>query len=102
MDLPKKNTTLMGKILARVHNARYETRAIAERELWKRNGLDNPTKRDGYKLAETASVARDGTEVVEYRLYKLIDRAQIIISSDVRTTTHFGLEDVPEEEPSAG
>lgn len=87
---------MMGKLLSRVHSARYFSRQQAEDELWKRNKLDNPTKRDGYKLAETAIVHRDGTEYKELRLYKLVDAAIVKISSEVNVETSFGIENLRE------
>ena len=87
---------MMGKLLSRVHLARWQSRDQAERELWKRNGLDNPTKRDGYKLAETAVVHRDGTEYKELRLYKLVDAAIVKISSEVNVETTFGVDKLRE------
>jgi hypothetical protein len=94
-------STMFGKLLTRVHNARYQTRQLAELELWRRHSLGNPKNRVGYKMAETAVIQRDGTEVIEFRLYKLIDRAVISISSEVQTTTEFGL-DATEKEQADG
>lgn len=96
--LPRRGqqTTMMGKLLSRVHFARWHSRDDAERALWKKNGLDNPTLRAGYKLAETSTVHRDGTEYKELRLYKLVDAAIIKISSEVNTETQFGLENLKE------
>lgn len=91
-----KNVTLMGKLLSRVHNARHYSNIQAIDELWKRNSLANPAKRDGYKLAETSVVHRDGTEVKEYRLYKLIDATVVTITTDVNTTIELGLENLRE------
>lgn len=91
-------STMFGKLLSRVATARYHTKQLAQEELWRRNGLGNPKHRDGWKIAETAVVQRDGTEIIEYRLYKLTDRAQISITSEVQTKTHFGLELTPEEQ----
>jgi hypothetical protein len=94
--------TVFSKIMGRVAMARLETRRQAERELWERNGLGNPKLRDGYKLAQTDSVARDGTEVTEYRLYKLIDAATVTIKSEVKSTIKLGIAELPKGEDNAG
>lgn len=92
----EKQPTMMGKLLSRVHSARYFSRQQAEDALWKKNGLDNPTKRKGYKLAETSTIHRDGTEYKELRLYKLVDAAIVKISSEVNVETTFGVENLRE------
>lgn len=66
--------TLMGKLLARLRYERAASRERAIERLWKRNGLENPKLRQGYKLAISEPLVRDGEEVIEYRLYKLVDR----------------------------
>lgn len=93
---PQKQPTMMGKLLSRVHSARYFSYREAEAALWKRNKLENPTKRDGYKIAETSVVHRDGTEYKELRLYKLIDAAIVKISSEVNVETTFGTDKLRE------
>lgn len=87
--MESKGPTLMGKLLSTVRFERQEARRKAVDELWKRNGLDNPTKREGYRMAETSTVARDGTEVTEYRLYKLLDRALVETKSTVKTNITY-------------
>lgn len=94
--------TVFGKLLTRFHNARVQTRLQAEHELWRRNGLGNPAKRDGYKLAHSEKVMRDGNEVREIRLYKLIDTATITIDANVQTTTEFTSDNIIEGEANAG
>lgn len=96
----ERKPTMLGGMVRRLYNARKQTKMQAEFKLWERNGLSRPSTREGYKLAETATVQRDGTEVVEYRLYKLIDRAIVTVGGEILTTTHFGLEP-PEENEDA-
>lgn len=74
---------IYGKMLNRLRYERQVAREQAEADIWKRNGLDNPNQRNGYKLAETQRVNRDGTEITELRLYKLIDSATIVLSAEV-------------------
>lgn len=68
-----KKKTLMGLLLNKVRFEREQARRAAIQKLYDDNGLSNPARREGYKVAETPTIDRDGTEVVEYRLYKLID-----------------------------
>lgn len=68
-----KKKTLMGSLLNKVRFEREQTRRAAIQKLYDDNGLSNPARRDGYKVAETTTLARDGVEITEYRLYKLID-----------------------------
>lgn len=88
---PKKEPTMFGKLLNRVRFERTMAREKAETALWERNNLGNPTKRDGYKLAETKVVHKDGKEVTELRLYKLIDAAVVTISSEVSSEIVDGI-----------
>ena len=90
--MESKKNTLLGRILSTVRTERQLARDKAVTELWKRNNLANPTKRDGYRMAETSTVSRDGTEVTEYRLYKLIDRALVTTSSKIATDVKYGQE----------
>jgi hypothetical protein len=94
---PDNKTSTFGKLLSRIATARFHTRQLAELELWKRQGLGNPQHRAGYKMEEVKAVQRDGTEIIEYRLYKLIDRAIITITSEVSTTTEFGTDATAQE-----
>ena len=90
-----KEVTLMGKILAHVHSVRAFSRETAIAELWERNGLGNPSSRRGYKLAETKNLQVDGTEVTEYRLYKIVD-ATVTVKAEVRTEVTSGLDGLKE------
>ena len=94
--MSEKQPTMMGKLLSRVHNARYLSRQQAIEDLWKRNGMENPKTRDGHKLAETAVIQRDGTEVTEYRLYKLIDATVVTVAAEVNTEVKLGIENLRE------
>lgn len=80
---PKKQN-LFSRTLAKLQSARWSAREDAKNELWKRNGLENPKLRDNYRIAETEVVTRGGQEIVDYRLYKLIDASRITISVDMR------------------
>lgn len=94
--MENKNQNLFGKLLKSVHNAKRYSNLQAVEELWKRNGLSNPTKRDGYKLAETVEVQRNGTEIKEYRLYKLVDATVVTISTEVTASIESGLDKLKE------
>lgn len=93
-----KKTTMFGKLLNKVRFERHMVRQRAIDDLWKRNGLENPALRTGYKLAETSQVNRDGTEIVEYRLYKLVDSSVTKITSEVVSKIETGLDKLKEQE----
>lgn len=86
-----EETTLFGKLLNRVHTARELTAIEAKNELWHRHGLGKPADRVGYKIAETKKMNYDGTEITEYRLYKLIDVARVTVSARIETEIVTGL-----------
>jgi hypothetical protein len=94
-DEPKK-PTMLGKLLNNVRFARWSVRQKAIDDLWKRNGLENPALRKGWKLAETTQINRDGTEIVEYRLYKLMDSSVTKITSEVKSEIQTGLDKLKE------
>ena len=77
--------TLFGKLLNKVRYERQLAREKAIRELWSRNGLDNPVKRDGYRIETSVVVGRDGNEATKFELWKKLDESVIIVSSQVTT-----------------
>lgn len=83
---------VLGKMMDRLRKARLHTKTLAIDELWERNGLGTGQAREGYKLAETQRVDRNGSEITEYRLYKLIDRSVVTISADINTEVATGLD----------
>lgn len=80
---------MFGKLLTRVQNTRKMARAQAVADLWRRNNLNPNT--GGFRLAETEMVQRDGTEVTEYRLYKLIDCSVVTVTSEVKHSVETGI-----------
>lgn len=91
-----KTESLMGKLLERVHNARHFSRLTAIDAMWERNGMASVASRKGFKIAETTSVFKDGTEVVEYKLYKLIDATTVTVSAEVNTKVEQGVASLKE------
>ena len=85
-------STMFGELLTRLQKQRKVSRMEAERDIWKRNKL-NPNA-EGYRLAETKMVQSDGTEVVELRLYKLIDCSVIKVGADVRHEIEIGINSI--------
>lgn len=86
-----KPTNLLGKLLSKIMYARWQANEKAIEDLWKRNGLDNPTKRQGYKMEELKSVGTEGTEHTTYRLWKLVDQSVVTISSEIKTAVRTGI-----------
>lgn len=79
--------TLMGKLLVKVRNARNEARRTTTDELWKRNKLDNPVKRDGYRIEEIKTVDSEGNETIKLQLWHKVDEA--IVSVDTEVSAHI-------------
>lgn len=92
----KPQATMFGKLLNRVRAERKLAYQKAEQDLWKRNKLDNPAQREGYKIAETTTVYRDGREEKELRLYKLVDAAVVTINSEIHSTIENGTDKLRE------
>lgn len=81
-------TTMFGKLLTSVQQQRKLAHEQALRDLWKRNDLSPGAA--GYKIAETKAIHRDGREVTEYRLYKLIDASVTTIKAEVTSSVETG------------
>lgn len=90
MELPQKKANLLGKLVSKVQFARWNAKRTAVEDLLKRNGLDSPHA-TGYKIEEVTAVHRDGEEVTTFRLYKLVDKSVVIVSSEVKTQVETGL-----------
>ena len=84
-----KKPTLLGKTLSTLRMERQLVRDRAVSELWKRNNLKPDA--EGYRVAETSTIQRDGVEVTEYRLYQLVDRAVVRVSSKITTGVEYGI-----------
>lgn len=84
--------TLMGVLLSKVANVRWKIREDAAQELWKRNGLDNPTKRQNYRMIQDTTIASDGSEVTTVKLWKLVDKEVVTLAGDIKITKREGIE----------
>lgn len=87
----KKKSNLMGKLLSKIQLARWKARQDAVTDIWKRNNLDNPTKRQGYKLEELKTLGSDGQEVIRFQLWQLLDQSVITISSEIKSEISTGI-----------
>ena len=85
---------MFGKLLTRVQAERKSSRERTIADLWRRNKL-NPNA-NGYKLAETQIINRQGAEITEYRLYQLVDCTVVTITSEVTAAVETGLRALPE------
>jgi hypothetical protein len=81
-------STMFGKLLTSVQQQRQLAHDMALKDLWGRNGLSPNAA--GYKIAETKAIHRDGREVTEYRLYKLIDASVTTIKAEVTSSVEIG------------
>lgn len=89
-----KNRTTFGALLSNFRFARQQAREKVNNNLWSRNKLDNPTKRDGYRIEQSEIIDREGNTVINGKLWQLVDQETIKVSSNTNTEV---LE--PEAEP---
>ena len=78
----------MGKTFNAIRQSRALSRDMAVAELWKRNGLRE--NQEGYRVAETSRIGRNAEEVIEFRLYKLLDTATVTTSANITSETVYG------------
>jgi hypothetical protein len=94
MANPVEEKSMVGKLLMRVKQARAVSHDQEIAALYKRNHATPGTP--GYKLAETQAVKANGKEVVEYRLYKLIDCSVVTMDAEITTHVETGLNSIHE------
>jgi hypothetical protein len=85
---------MFGKLLTEIQAQRKFTRERAMADLWRRNKLSPGAP--GYRLAEAPTVQADGSEITEYRLYRLVDATVTTISSQVKAETDNGVQAIHE------
>lgn len=73
-------------IINRLRLEREISKKAAEKDLWDNNGLSDPSSRNGYKIIETKAINKDGSQIISYRLYKLIDEVEVNMGVDVVIT----------------
>lgn len=80
---------LIGKILNAVRNERWMHSEKIVKDLWDRNGLDNPTRREGYKIEKDVRTSQHGKESTVWQLWKLVDQSQMEMEPrlDIKITT---------------
>lgn len=82
---------LIGRLLNAVRIERWRQKEQVVVDLWKRNGLDNPTRRDGYKIEESSRVDRSGNETTVYTLWKMVDQSELRINTTVSSEVITGI-----------
>lgn len=80
-----KKTSTLSTLISTFSMVRANARRDAEKKLWERNKLDNPTKRGGHEIRES-TVNIGGKTVIHQQLWKKIDEIKIEISADVSVT----------------
>jgi hypothetical protein len=78
-----KKKTLMGTLLTDFRAKRYEIITKSANEIWKKNKLDNPTKRGGYELHESQIHGTDGSLIIVTQLWKKLDETRVKISANI-------------------
>ena len=88
---------VLGKMLNSIRLIREWEIPKAEKELWDRNGLENPAKREGYKIEATTRSSSSGSESTRLQLWKLIDQTEVNIEINVKHAVVTGV--TREEKP---
>lgn len=76
-------TNLLGDTLGRTLKTTQAACVQAKENLWEANGIDTDDKKAGYKMAETKTAFINGSQVITYRLYKLVDTRVVTVSTEV-------------------
>lgn len=93
VDRPKQN--MMGKLLNRYRSEKSMALMAAKHKLFERHGVDYKNANQ-YKMVEDRVVLPSGKEVIELRLYQLIDGAAITIEANATATTEGGISNLRE------
>lgn len=80
-----KRKTMMGTLLTDFRAKRHEVITKSANEIWKKNKLDNPTKRGGYEIHESQVHMPDGSLVVVTQLWKKVDETRVKISHNIKS-----------------
>lgn len=89
-----KRKTLMGTLLMDFRAKRHEIITKSAQEIWKKNKLDNPKKRDGYEIHESQVHMPDGSLVVITQLWKKVDETRVKISHSIESGKIEATDDV--------
>lgn len=93
MDKPKPN--ILGVLFEQIRLRRKALHDAAVRDIYKRNDVTAHTP--GHKLEFTKRINRDGVEVVEYRLYKVLDCTVTSMRIGMESKTDTGLGTINEK-----
>lgn len=80
-----KTKTLMGTLLTDFRAKRYEAITQSAQEIWKKNKLDNPKKRDGYEIHESQVHMPDGSLIVVTQLWHKVDEIRVKVSHNIKS-----------------
>ena len=86
--------TLFGALLEQMRLKRKSVHEAAVRDLQKRNKITPGSP--GYKIEHTSRINREGVEVTEYRLYKLLDCSVTSMRANVESKVEIGLSSIQE------
>lgn len=74
----------MGTLLATFRAAKMKAISEGKETLWKRNKLENPTKRHKYEIRETVVSGGDKTDIV-LELWQKVDSEHIRLTADIKS-----------------
>lgn len=99
VDRPRGN--LFGKMLSKHRSAKMSALMDAKQKLFARYKI-NYRNQKYYKIVEDRVVLPSGKEVIEMRLYQLIDAAVVTMNSDVTTDLSGGINQLKEFQNETG
>ena len=92
-----KKTSTLSTLISTFSVARRQARIDAEKKLWDRNDLGNPTKRGGHEIRES-TVNIGGKTIIHQQLWKKVDEIRTEIAADISVaeinTTQNEVEDL--------
>lgn len=99
VERPKGN--MFGKMLSKHRNAKFVAMLDAKNKLFERHKITYRNQ-NYYKLVEDRVVLPSGKEIIEMRLYQLVDAAVVTMNSDVTTELAGGINQLREFDNEAG
>ena len=77
----------LGSLINRFRFERQMARDRLQTEVWKRNKLDNPVKREGYEMRVDERRTRDGGQTIHVELWKKIDSETVQLEIDAKVVS---------------
>lgn len=91
-DTSLSGPKFMSKVMSKLSGERNAVKRKVVTDMWKRNNLNSPKQRENYSIDERVTVTSDGAEVTTYRLWKLVDESQLVVTPEIRYDQRIGIQ----------